>query len=88
MLVGIGIDFEIRDNRPDNLVVRPLAASKWVQLLFENKKQLFYVAMFLVLKINDHRFGLRARDLSSDGNVPGWLYTIKPVAQGWHSVPQ
>jgi hypothetical protein len=28
MMVGIGIDFEISDNRPDNLVVRPLAASK------------------------------------------------------------
>jgi hypothetical protein len=28
MVVGIGIDFEIRDNRSDNLVVRPFAASK------------------------------------------------------------
>jgi hypothetical protein len=47
VVVGIGIDFEIRDNCPDNLVVRPLSPSKEAQLPLENEKQLLDVPMFL-----------------------------------------
>jgi hypothetical protein len=47
MMVSIRIDFEIRYNRPDNLVVRPLSPVKDAQFLLENEEQLFDVAMFL-----------------------------------------
>ncbi len=40
MMVGIGIDLEIGNNCPDNLVVRSLSAIKNAQLLLKNKEQL------------------------------------------------
>jgi len=55
MMVDIGIDLEIGNNCPDNLVVRPLSAIKNAQLLLKHKEQLFDVAMFLAQKINNHR---------------------------------
>ena len=56
MMVGIGIDLEIGDDRPENLVIRPLCAIKDAQLLLKNEEQLFDVAMFLAQKIDNHRF--------------------------------
>jgi len=37
MMVGIGIDQEISDNRVDNLVVRPLSAIKDAELALKNR---------------------------------------------------
>jgi len=47
MVVDIGIDFEIRHDCPDNLVVRSLAATKEAEFALKNAEQLFDVAMFL-----------------------------------------
>jgi hypothetical protein len=46
MMVNLWIDLEIANNRPDNLVVRPLSPLKNAQLLLKNEEQLFDVAMF------------------------------------------
>jgi hypothetical protein len=55
MMVGIGIDLEIGNDRQDNLVIRHLSAIKDPQLLLKNEEQLFDVAMFLAQQINNHR---------------------------------
>src|SRR6516164_6824734 len=47
MMVEIGIDHEIGNNRLDDLVVRTVSASKDAQLPLENEEQLFDIAMFL-----------------------------------------
>jgi len=54
MVVGIGIDLEISDDRMDNLVVRALSASEDAQFPLKNEEQLFNVAMFLAQTLNDH----------------------------------
>jgi hypothetical protein len=46
MMIDLGIDLEIANNRPDNLVVRPLSPLKNAQLPLKNEEQLFDVAMF------------------------------------------
>ncbi len=56
MMVGIGIDPEISNDRPDNFVIRALSPIEDAQLLFKNEKEHFDVAMFLVQNINNHRF--------------------------------
>lgn len=46
MVVQLGIDFEIRNDRPDDLIVRPLCATEDVQLVFEDGEQTFNIAVF------------------------------------------
>jgi hypothetical protein len=46
-MAGIRIVLEIVDDREDDLVIRAIAAIEHTQLPFQDKKQLFDVAMFL-----------------------------------------
>ena len=45
MMVVLGVVLEILDDRPQNLVIRRLAAVENFQFLLQNKEQLFDVAV-------------------------------------------
>src|SRR6516165_2229654 len=53
MVIGIGIDLEIGDNRVDNLVVGAPAASEDGQLSFKNEEQPLDIAMLLAQNVDD-----------------------------------
>ena len=46
MVVHLGIDFEIGNDGPDNLIVRPACAIENLQLVFEDGEQTFDITMF------------------------------------------
>lgn len=54
VVVDVGVDLEISDNRMDYLVVRALSPREDIELPFKNEKQLFDVAMFLAQDVDNH----------------------------------
>jgi len=52
-MARIRLLLEIVDDREDDLVIRAIAAIEHTQLPFQNTKQLFDIAMFLMQNLDD-----------------------------------